>query len=340
MFLLFLCYALLGSAIFVNKLILIQLPPSTFVALRMLFSAILLLSPTFFLSTKLTWATLKKDLPVLLLIPLCATYLCSLLKAYAISNLPATKAAVLGSLDPFATALLAWFFLSEQLCRSRVLGLAIGFMGALLAIASKGSLSTCTAWYRMSYPELAALLAVIIGRAGWMLAQQLLRRSAYTTYEFNGIIMLIGGLYATLTATLTEVPLQALQAAPYSTWLLLGYTVLIGNVVGYTIFGSMLRRYSSTFVSLAGFSVPFFVAVCDLLVTGQLPSPLLVGAMGLMVLGAWLFYRREQKISADIKSRTGWEESLKLMAQNGDDQLLDPELDEWSSDEDSDGSSD
>lgn len=42
-------------------------------------------------------------------------------------------------------------------------------------------------------------------------------------------------------------------------WILLAYTIIIGNVISLTLYGHLLKKYSATLISLAGFSIPLFV---------------------------------------------------------------------------------
>ena len=52
------------------------------------------------------------------------------------------------------------------------------------------------AWSIFSFPEIAAFLAMAIGRVGWMFVQQLLRKERYTPAEANGLLMSISGALA------------------------------------------------------------------------------------------------------------------------------------------------
>ena len=124
----------------------------------------------------------------------------ALFKAYALKNMLTSKAAFLASLDPFVTALYAYLFWSERLTKKKIIGIIFGFTGTLiLLISSSTGENALMAWCIFSYPEIAALLAMAIGRMGWMFVQQLLRRERYTPAEVNGLLMTISGILAFTT---------------------------------------------------------------------------------------------------------------------------------------------
>ena len=47
------------------------------------------------------------------------------------------------------------------------------------------------------------------------------------------------------------------------------YTIVIGNVIGYTMYAHFLKRHTATFVSLAGFSVPLYVYLFSNILLGE-----------------------------------------------------------------------
>lgn len=215
--------------------------------------------------------------------------------------MPVTKACLLGSIDPFVTAILAYILLHERLSVVKILGILVGFAGALLVIigrSSPGETIFCTElWTAFSYPEIAAIAAVITGRYGWMLVQQILRRNRYSTLEINGLMMLVGGTYAFITSLYVD---QSSFATLQPSWSLVGlmaYTIIVGNIIGYSLFGYLLKRYSSTFISLAGFSVPVFVQFFDWALSGHPLSWTFLIALAIMILGAFIFY------SEDLRNR-------------------------------------
>ena len=287
-------FALFASAIIANKMILASVPPGLFVALRMSSAGLILIFLYIRSSPRLRWGYLKQDVVPLAGISLFTTLIPSIFKAYGLKHLLASKAAFIGSLDPFITAIYEYLFWGKTLSWQKVIGIIIGFAGTMLLLVTRTSVSEGKELlYFLSYPELAALLAMAIGRLGWMLVQVMVRTERYTPAEVNGVTMLASGALAVPYVYLFEVlpPLHAF--ADPRLLALFAFTVLVGNVIAYNMYANFLRRYSSTFVSLAGFSVPIFVFLFGWLVLGEPLSMTFILASAITLVGLMIFYREE-----------------------------------------------
>lgn len=294
MILLFLCFALLASAITVNKLILAFLPPMLFVGIRMLFAGILLFIFNYHRSHRLRFAYIKHDIIKIVILSAITTFIPSLLKAYALKYLLSSVAALLGSFDPFVTAFYAYFMFQERLTLQKLVGLILGFSGIVFLLISNCSLATIFGGINCaSYPELAALGAAAISRFGWMNVQGMLKRNQYTPAEINGLLMICGGILALGGSWFLE-PAHSIDLSQptFLFWLLL-YTVVIGNVVAYTLYAYLLKHYSATLVALTGFSVPLFVTLYGYVFLGEPVTMYYFVALAITFSGLLLFYQQE-----------------------------------------------
>ena len=322
MFDVFLGFAFMASSTVANKYALSVLSPSLMVGLRMLCAGVIL---TLFYrrkSHRLSFAYFKDDILILLGISLLTMLVPALFKAYALKNMLSSKAAFLSSLDPFVTALYAYFFWNENLTKKKVIGIILGFAGTfILLISSSVSEQSLMAWSVFSYPEIAALLAMAIGRLGWMFVQQLLRKERYSAPELNGLLMTISGVMvfampfviASAVALLRVIPLVASFIPSYSfadagsflhttitpetntTMIIYAilHTIIVGNVIGYTMYAMFLKRHSATFVSLAGFSVPLYVYLFGAVLLGEPLSLNFLAASCVTFIGLLIFYQDE-----------------------------------------------
>ena len=269
----------MASAISTNKILLYALTPELLTGIRMSLAG-LCLGGYAYVHTKhrLRWHAVKDFLPLLIVVSLFTTYFPSNLKAYALAHMPSSKMAFFGTLDPFVTALYSYFFFNEKLTAKKVLGIVIGFAGMMILIFGSTPLEAqLKAFSVFSYPELAAFWAIVLSRFGWIQAQQLLKKEVVTPVQINVIIMCLGGVVSLLTALarnqmeirpLLEAHLPlfnlSLLKGLTSTELLtvfLTYTIVIGNIFGYTLYAQALKRYSPLFISLASFSIPLFVSL-------------------------------------------------------------------------------
>ncbi len=256
----FFVYALLASAITANKILLNSLPPLFFVGIRMLMAGIILVAIMYIQKQRLSWSILKKDAPVFMLIMLCTTFLPAILKAYALKHMSSANAALLGALDPFITALYAYVLWREKLPFLKWLGIIVGFFGIFILLFFNNEIQTTNAFEFISYPALAALLAVAIVRYGWLVMQSLLKKNEYSPLQVNAITMLGSGVLSLGISSFTDTFSSIVISSKQSFILLTLYTVVIGNVISLTLYAHLLKNYKATFLSLAGFSVPLFVA--------------------------------------------------------------------------------
>lgn len=327
MFDVFLGFAFMASATVANKYALTALSLLLMVGLRMLCAGIILFLYYHKKSHRLTFGYFKHDLPILLGISLLTMLVPALFKAFALKHMLASKAAFIASLDPFVTALYSYFFWNEHLTKKKVIGIILGFAGTLiLLISSSAGENALMAFSIISYPEIAAFLAMAIGRIGWMFVQQLLRKERYTPAEVNGLLMSISGIlafvipfiFAATVSLLSMIPVINMHSLSYTFsdaasflypnatsnshlfWVIFAviYTIVIGNVLGYTMYAQFLKRHSATFVSLAGFSVPLYVYLFSNVLLGEPLSLNFLAASCVTFIGLMIFYQDEiNKIS-------------------------------------------
>lgn len=322
MFDVFLGFAFMASSTVANKYALSVLTLSLMVGLRMLCAGVILTLYYRRKSHRMSFAYFKEDLTLLLGISLLTMLVPALLKAFALKNMLASKAAFLSSLDPFVTALYSYFFWKEHLTKKKIVGIVLGFTGTfILLISSSVSEQSLMAWSVFSYPEIAALLAMAIGRLGWMFVQQILRRERYTAPELNGLLMTMSGvmvfilpfmisgfiaLLAFIPGLVAHLPSYTFSDAasflqititPDTNLMMIIYatlhTIIIGNVIGYTMYAGFLKKHSATFVSLAGFSVPLYVYLFGALLLGEPLSLNFLAASCVTFIGLVIFYQDE-----------------------------------------------
>lgn len=259
MFRIIIGFALLASAFTPYKLILAHISPVFFVGLRMsLAGAVLCGYYLFHRSEHLRLSHLSKDLASILTICFTTTFIPSVLKAFAFKYLISSEAVLIGSLDPFVTAIYAYILFSESISWRKFFGICLGFLAiALLVSVRQTALGDIFDLSKLfSWPVAAAVGAVIIGRYGWIVTQALLRKERYLPAEINGISMLGSGLIALPTSAFIG------EWAPMHAWvnwtvgLPLLYTIIVGNLLAYTIYVSALKKYPVTLISFLGFTVP------------------------------------------------------------------------------------
>ncbi len=287
-------FAAIANAIVVNKIILKELPLFFYVGLRAFLAGVILFFYARRATHRFSREYLKVDLRALFFVAILTTLLPALLKAFAIKYMLASKAALIGSLDPFVTAIYAYTVFNERLNKRKLLGIAIAFIGALgLCFATTTGEQSWHAFLCFSFPELAAFASVALSRLGWLTAQRLLKKERYSPIELNAITMMFSGLLGLVVAAFLEdgSSYASLCSLPLLTKIV--YSVLVGNVFGFTTYGYVLKRYSANFASLIGFSTPVFVTFFGWLLLGEVISFQIAIAAGIIFIGVGLFYRED-----------------------------------------------
>lgn len=287
----FLAYLFLAAGIVCNKYILSSISAEFFVALRMLISGSVLMVYHWHQTERLTYDRVKNDRVLLLIIAACTTLVPALLKAWSLKHMLASKQSLLGSIDPFITALMVYCMFNEKITITKTLGMVMGLIGTFVVILSKSSPEIGYEWlWRISYPELAILSAVILSRYGWILVQALLRKGHYTPIQINTLMQLSAGVMALAGAALNgQLKVYDIVSYPYFFAAFL-FTIIGGNIVGYTLYAQSLKHHSATLVSLAGFSIPLLVTFFAYIFLGEPISwPIILGG-GLIFLGLLVFY--------------------------------------------------
>ncbi len=292
MTLVFFTFFLFAAGIFANKQILEYWPPTFFVGFRMFVAGIILLA--YNLHRRQSWKFLKEDWAWLLLITSATTLFPAIFKSYGLAHLAAGHVAILGSIDPFITAIYSYFIWHEKLTYKKIIGITLGMIGAIVPynLSCISLQSLCNV-----LPQIAVLASVTLSRLGWILVAILLRRDRYTPTQLNSIMMLSSGFFALLFSWGFET--GTLSVATKISWWsfagLLVFTIIIGNIFAYNLYAYILKHTNATLVSLAGVSIPFFVKTFEWIFKGIPLTLNFFAAIFLLFIGLFLFYYDDLK---------------------------------------------
>lgn len=264
------------------------------VGLRMVLAGVMLLS--YYCATQPWKPISKSDWWLFGKMALFAVYFSFVPEFWALETMSSLKTNILWSSLPFISALLSYYLLHERLTKNKWFGLTIGLVGMLPVIFMTGpeELLVGQVWH-ISLPDVMMALAVTSCAYGWFLMKELLQRG-HAIIFINGITMLLGGMLCFVTKFLQT--MQSVNHEPLYTQFLpvLGYTlilIIISNIIGYTIYGYLLRFCSLTFLSFTGFLCPLFGALLSkLLLNEQLHYQYMIAFFSVLV-GLWVFYRDE-----------------------------------------------
>ncbi len=293
-----LLYALFASLFGLSKDTLNYSEPFFLIGSRMAFAGLLLLS--------YEWLFNRKRAPIksshfvsLFLLAFLNIYLTNIAEIWGIQHMASSKACLIYSLSPFISAAVAYFVLKETLTSKKWLGLMVGFMGLIpIFIAQSPAEKASGEIGFISFAEISLLIAVFGSVYGWILLKKVINEFQYTPLMANGISMTIGGVFALLHSyysgeSWNPVPVTQTDVFLQNTVLM----CIISNIICYNLYGYLLKRYSATFMSLAGLITPFFAAFFGWYFLAETISWHYFAAVSIFSVGLFLFYQEELKIN-------------------------------------------
>lgn len=291
--LVFLLYLLFASVFTIAKYGLEYTEPFFLIGSRMMFAGVLMVAALYIYDKKSLKLTKPMVLPLILL-SIFNIYLTNAFEFWGLQQIPSFKTCFLYSLSPFLSALLSYFIFSEVLSWKKWLGLAIGMLGfiPMLLPENPGS-ETFNELLTFSLPELSVVMAAGCSVYGWILLRQMTKDHALSPLLANGLSMIIGGGFALANSALVEnwdpIPTTDMTAFLISA----GALIVISNLLAYNLYGYLLRSYSATFMSFAGFTTPLFAALFGWFFLGETITWAFVLSATNVFAGLLLFYQEE-----------------------------------------------
>lgn len=236
----------------------------------------------------------KKALIPLISLTIFNVYLTNVPEFWGLQFLNAAKASFIYNFSPFFAALLSYFVFGEVMTRNKWLGLFIGLLGFLpILIHEPLNEQSLGGFAFLSWPEIALLTAAISTVIGWISMRYLIKVSTYSSITANGISMFLSSILIFPTSLLVEQwnPYPIMNWSKFVFYLLI--LTLISNIIAYNIYGTLLRRYTATFLSFAGFTGPLFAALFSWLFLGETVSWCFFLSAIIVFIGLFIFYREE-----------------------------------------------
>lgn len=291
MILILVLYAIFAASVTASKLTLAYCPPFFLTATRMLISGSILLSYQYFYakdSFRFKTKHIKYYLQVVF-IGLMGAYI---LRLFALKHMTASKALFLQNVGPFMSALFAYMIFKHSMTRTQWVGLVLGFLGIIpILLTSDMGLHE---FFFISGAEIAILLAAASYSWNWIIMQKLIRDKSYSPMMINGITMTTAGIFSLIISLGVE------GVAPVTNWPyflgLVAFIIIASNLISHNLYGYLLRSYSATFLSFAGFLSPIFAAIYGWAFFSE-KITWHYWVSGAIVLGAlYLYYKDELKV--------------------------------------------
>ena len=295
MLLVFTLYALFASVFTVAKGALYYAAPFFLVGSRMAAAGILMLGYALWRNRGSLYLTRNSIIRVVLL-GIFNIYLTNVLELWGLKYLTSFKTCFLYSLSPFLTAFMSYFMLHEKLTSRKWLGLIIGFAGfvPMLEIHNGAELLT-TGFGFLTLAELSVLGAVLFSVIGWILLKQLVHQNGCPPSVANGYSMLLGGTLALIQSAFFE-DWTPVPVSNYPVWIKSTlFLIIVSNIICYNLYGRLLRKFSTTFMSFAGLSTPLFTALFGWIFHGEVVTVWFFVSLAVVFIGLLIFYFEELK---------------------------------------------
>ncbi len=295
MILIIVLYGLFGSSFLLNKALLNYANPIFLTGIRMLISGVVLLGYQYWYEYK-QFRFKPKHIWLFAQIIILGIYASYILRYWGLKYLPASKAGFLFNLSPFLSSLYSYFFFSERMTYKQWTGLVIGFVGLIpILLTSSTTEASLGEFYFISWPEFTIIAAVACHSYSWIVMRKLIRYKNYAPAMVNGICMTVGGILALGTSVFTENFIQVNNIVPFVE--LLFAVILISNLICHNLYGYLLKYYTATFLSFAGFLGPLFTALYGWLFFGEIITRHFFISSIIVFIGLFLFYQDELTLS-------------------------------------------
>ncbi len=234
----------------------------------------------------------KEDMHIFGLTSLFHIFLAFNLEFWALQYVSALKTIIIYSTTPFITALLSYVIYKETISLKKTIGIGIGLVGILplIFMAADGSVSLVPTLETL-IPESVLLCAVVSAAYAWFLVKKLMVKG-YSLLCINGYAMLVGGVASCIPFALlgrTDAPVTDVPG--FMIWTLA--LIFVANICVYNMYGWLMKRYSLTFISFAGFLCPLFGALFEYLFLGGSIHLLHAVSFALVFLGLHVYYKDE-----------------------------------------------
>lgn len=293
MFAVLLLYALFASVFTIAKTGLEHSQPFFLVGTRMLIAGIIMIVYQY-CTNRAAFQFKSQDAWKILRLAIFNIYLTNAFEFWGLKYLTSFKTCFIYSLSPFISAFLSYFIFAEKISWKKWLGLIIGCGGFAPILLNETSSEERTGHFMFfSWAEIAVMLAAVCSVYGWILLRQLVRDREYTPFMANGLSMTIGGILSLGHSLMVEdwnpIPVTGMFTFVECTILL----IVISNLICYNLYGSLLKKYSATFMSFAGFTTPLFTALFGWIWLGEVVSwPFYLSAC-IVFIGLLTFYQEE-----------------------------------------------
>ena len=216
------------------------------------------------------WPQLRQHWRPVLLAGLINSAIPFALYAWAVLHITTGLASILNATVPLFGAVIAWLWLKDRPNGSRILGLAIGFMGVALLASEKASFKPDASGMSTGWAVLACLLACLCYGIS----------ASFTKRYLSGLPPLVTAtgsqLGATLGLLLPSLWLWPSQAPSAPAWLALIAVGVLCTGLAYILFFRLIEQAGPARALAVTFVIPVFGVMYGVVLLGESVTPWMV----------------------------------------------------------------
>ncbi len=247
--------------------------------------ASLLLAPFFLAETKKVKID-KKDLPKLIAIGVFIISFNITFFFEGIKRTTAINASILSLIIPMLAVLLGWWFLKEKIRLINLLGVVLGFLGALIVIGLPQMVNGNT-----SLQTLMGNILIILASTSWVIgaviSKSILKK--YSSLTITAIAFLVGTISFFIPAAIEYIQNPAWTAQVTIIGILgLAYMAFLSSVSAYFLFEWGLSKTSVIAADLFQYIEPFAATILAITILNEKMSTFFLAGASLIAIGVYL----------------------------------------------------
>lgn len=229
----------------------------------------------------------------MMLITVFNVFFTNCLEFWGLQYLSCYQTCYIYSLAPFFSAIISFFFLKERLGSMKIIGLVIALIGFIPLLVYK-QIGASKQFY-ISSAEWALLGAAVSSVIGWISVRKISHQKKYPFLMANGLSMLYGGILSLLLSFAFEgfFPLPVVKWGPFLQGMLI--ITLINNIIGYSLAGFLVGKFTVTLMTFIGFITPLITALFGWIFLQETVSLLFFISYVVVFIG-FVFFSREELI--------------------------------------------
>lgn len=293
MHLILLLFFLFANVFVLQKKSLLYAEPFFLIGIRMVIAGfLLLLFCLFYFKKDIFLIKKKKHFLLYFLLSIFGIYLTNICEIWSMTVMDSSKVCLIYNLSPFVTALLSFLFLKEHLNLKKIFSLIIGFFSFIPLSLMKNTMEQAfNAWFFFSFYDISLICAVIFSVFGIIIFKQL-SNLGYSVYIINGYSMFFGGCLILLHSLIFCFYNKLSLIYNFKYFFLFTFLLcILSNLICYNLFGFLLKKYSTTFLTFFGLLTPVYTMLLGYLFLQERLSIYFIYSLCLIFIGLYLFYK-------------------------------------------------